>query len=77
MMTLICGTTPLASVFIAKISPNPRRLSGPSWMRAPPESWMPMIGAPVIIARSITFRIFSATASLSEPPTIVKSYEKT
>ena len=73
MMTLICGMTPLASVFIANISPKPRRLSGPSWMRAPPESWMPMTGAPVIRARSITFRIFSPTVSLSEPPETVKS----
>ena len=73
MITLICGTTPLARVFIANISPKPRRLSGPSWMRAPPESWMPMMGAPVISARSITFRIFSPTVSLSEPPDTVKS----
>jgi hypothetical protein len=68
MVTVSCGTTPLARVFMAKISPKPRRLSEPSWMRAPPESIRPTIGAPVVRERSMTFRIFSATASLREPP---------
>jgi hypothetical protein len=31
----------------------------PSWMRAPAPSLMPMIGIPVLIARSMTLQIFS------------------
>src|SRR5438552_2118314 len=46
-------------------------------MRAPPESFKPMIGAPVLSARSITLQIFSACASESEPPKTVKSCAKT
>ena len=46
-------------------------------MRAPPESFRPMTGAPIFIARSITLQIFSAYASDSEPPKTVKSWVKT
>src|SRR3954454_9862429 len=46
-------------------------------MRAPPESFKPMIGAPTFIARSITLQIFAAYASESEPPKTVKSWLKT
>src|ERR1043166_9229355 len=37
-------------------------------MRAPPESFRPMIGAPFFIARSMIFTIFAACVSVSEPP---------
>ena len=70
----ICGTTPLASVLRRKISAYPPRLATPSWMRAPPESERPMMGAPVSMARSITLQIFSAWASDNEPPNTVKSW---
>ena len=46
-------------------------------MRAPPESLSPTTGAPTFIARSMTFTIFSAYASDSEPPKTVKSWLKT
>ena len=46
-------------------------------MRAPPESFSPTIGAPAFIARSITFTIFRACASASEPPNTVKSCANT
>ena len=46
-------------------------------MRAPPESLMPMTGAPFFIAMSITLHIFAAKVSESEPPNTVKSCEKT
>jgi hypothetical protein len=46
-------------------------------MRAPPESLMPIRGQPYLRARSITLQIFSANASDSDPPKIVKSCEKT
>ena len=38
---------------------------------------MPIIGQRKRIARSITFTIFSAKASPSEPPKTVKSWENT
>ena len=46
-------------------------------MRAPPESLSPITGAPTFIAWSMTLQIFSACASLSEPPNTVKSWLKT
>ena len=46
-------------------------------MRAPPESFRPITGAPFFIARSMIFTIFSACASESEPPKTVKSWLKT
>ena len=46
-------------------------------MRAPPESFRPMTGAPTFIAWSITLQIFSACASHSAPPNTVKSWLKT
>jgi hypothetical protein len=44
MMIEICGITPDAAVFRRKISPYLPSATTPSWMRAPPESRMPMIG---------------------------------
>ena len=49
----------------------------PSWMRAPPESFRPMQGAPIFIDWSITLQIFSAIVSDREPPFTVKSCAKT
>ena len=46
-------------------------------MRAPAPSLMPMIGQPVLMARSITLVIFSPYTSPSEPPKIVKSWLNT
>ena len=46
-------------------------------MRAPPESFRPITGAPTFIAWSITLQIFSAWASDSAPPNTVKSWLKT
>ena len=45
-MTEICGTTPEASVFRRKMSAYPARLSTPSWILAPPESFNPISGGP-------------------------------
>ena len=73
----ICGTTPEASVLRRKMSAYPPSETTPSWMRAPPESFRPIIGAPLRTARSITLQIFSACASESDPPKTVKSCEKT
>ena len=46
-------------------------------MRAPPESFNPMTGAPTFMAWSITLQIFSACASLKAPPKTVKSWLNT
>ena len=45
----------------------------PSWIRAPPESIRPTIGAPLFVARSIALQILLAAASEREPPITVKS----
>jgi hypothetical protein len=64
-------------VFRRKMSAYPPRLTTPSWIRAPPESFRPMIGAPVFSAMSMILTIFSACASDSEPPNTVKSWPNT
>ena len=46
-------------------------------MRAPPESFRPITGAPTRIAWSMILQIFSACASESEPPNTVKSWLNT
>ncbi len=43
-------------------------------MRAPPESLIETNGAPVDIARSMTFETFCAMTSPIEPPKTVKSW---
>ena len=77
MMALICGTTPEAFWLRWKMSAYPASESIPSWMRAPAESFSPMMGAPVSSARSITLQTFSANTSPSDPPKTVKSWAKT
>jgi hypothetical protein len=46
-------------------------------MRAPPESFSPITGAPFCIAMSMILQIFCAWVSDSEPPKTVKSWLKT
>ena len=77
MISEICGMTPEACTLRRKISPYSPRETTPSWMRAPAPSLMPMIGQPVLIARSMTLQIFSPYTSPSEPPKTVKSWENT
>ncbi len=60
-----------------KISAYSPRATTPSWMRAPPESLMPIIGQPVFSAKSMTLTIFSPKTSPREPPKTVKSWENT
>src|SRR6059036_2510297 len=72
-----CGITPLHCTLRQKISAYPASETTPSWMRAPPESLIPITGHPYLSARSITLQIFSANTSDSEPPNTVKSCEKT
>src|SRR5437773_10914461 len=75
MIAEICGTTPEASVLRRKMSAYPASETTPSWILAPPESFSPMIGTPVFIARSITLQILRAYASERDPPKTVKSWE--
>src|SRR5216683_1713145 len=65
---LSCGIRPLASTLRQKISAYPASETTPSWMRAPPESLMPMIGIRLRTAMSMTLITFSANTSPSEPP---------
>ena len=77
MIRLIWGITPDACTLRRKISPYRPSETTPSWIRAPAPSLMPMIGQPVLIARSITLVIFSPYTSPREPPKIVKSWLNT
>ncbi len=77
MMIEICGITPEERVFARKISPYLLSASTPSWIRAPPESRMPMIGTPLRSANSMILMILSPETSPSDPPNVVKSCEYT
>ena len=77
MISDTCGTTPEASTLRWNTSAYPASDATPSWMRAPPESLIPITGAPTFMAWSMTLQIFSACASESEPPNTVKSWLKT
>ncbi len=77
MISEICGITPEARTLRQKISPYRPSETTPSWIRAPPESLMPITGQPVFIARSITLTIFSPKTSPRLPPKTVKSWAKT
>src|SRR5215210_7919472 len=77
MIRLICGITPEHMTLRTKTSPYAPSETTPSWIRAPPESLIPMTGQPTFAARSITLHIFSLITSPSEPPKTVKSCEKT
>ena len=77
MMALICGITPDVRTLRRKMSPYPPRLTTPSWMRAPPESFSPTTGTPIFAARSMILTTFSAKTSPSDPPKAVKSWLNT
>ena len=77
MIAEICGITPLNSVLRRKISAYPASDPTPSWMRAPPESFSPITGAPTFAAMSMILTIFAALASDSDPPNTVKSWANT
>ena len=77
MIRLICGITPEHWTLRTNTSPYAPSDTTPSWIRAPPESLMPMTGQPIFAARSWTLHIFSAITSPSEPPKTVKSWLKT
>ena len=69
--------TPDDRTFRTKTSPYAARLATPSWIRAPPESFRPMIGTPLSRARSwIRLILFDWTRE-NEPPRTVKSWAKT
>ena len=76
-MAEIWGMTPEARIFLWKISAYPARAFTPSWIRAPPESFRPMTGAPIFMAWSMILQIFRARVSEREPPNTVKSCANT
>ena len=69
--------TPELRTLRMKISPYRPSATTPSWMRAPPPSLMPIMGMPVLRARSMTLTIFSPYTSPSEPPKTVASWLNT
>ena len=69
--------TPDAWTLRQKISAYPASETTPSWIRAPPESLMPISGHPYLSARSMTLQTLSANTSERLPPKTVKSCEKT
>ena len=77
MISESCGITPEQRTLRRKTSPYAPSETTPSWMRAPPESLMPITGQPILAARSMILHIFSAMTSPSEPPKTVKSWLKT
>src|SRR5215211_5756414 len=77
MIRLIWGITPEHWTLRTNTSPYAPSETTPSWIRAPPESLMPMTGQPILAARSITLHIFSLITSPSEPPKTVKSWLNT
>ena len=77
MISEICGMTPELSTLRMKISPYRPSATTPSWMRAPPPSLMPIMGMPVLRAKSMTLTIFSPYTSPSEPPKTVASWLNT
>ena len=77
MITEICGITPDARTLRWNTSAYPPSEATPSWMRAPPESFRPITGAPALSAWSMILQIFSAWASDRAPPNTVKSWLNT
>src|SRR6059058_2945441 len=77
MIRLTCGITPEHWTLRTNTSPYAPSDTTPSWIRAPPESLMPMTGQPIFAARSMALHIFSPITSPSEPPKTVKSCENT
>src|SRR5215217_5372071 len=77
MIRLICGITPELRTLRTNTSPYAPSETTPSWIRAPPESLIPITGQPILAARSMILHIFSAITSPSEPPNTVKSCENT
>jgi len=77
MISEICGITPEARVLRRKICEYRSRDTTPSWMRAPPPSLIPMIGHPVLIAKSRILTIFCPYTSPRAPPNRVTSWENT
>ena len=73
----IWGMTPEAKMLRWKISAYPAKALMPSWMRAPPESFKPITGAPIFMALSMMWHIFIDMVSESEPADTVKSCAKT
>ena len=73
---LIWGMTPEACVAQEDVAVGGSE-STPSWMRAPPPSFMPISGQPVLVAKSMILAIFAPYTSPSEPPKTPTSWLNT
>ena len=67
-MMEICGERPDRGSWRRAISEYIAREVTASWMRAPPESWIPMTGQPTLIASSITSTTLRPKVTPTEPP---------
>ena len=67
-MTEICGLRPESGSWRREISEYMARDVTASWIRAPPESWMPMTGQPTLMAISMTSTTLRPKVSPTEPP---------
>ena len=64
----ICGDCPDRGSWRREISEYMASDVTASWMRAPPESLMPMTGQPTLVARSIRSQTFLPKVMPTEPP---------
>ena len=67
-MMEICGTRPDSGSWRLAISEYIASDVTASWMRAPPESWMPITGQEILMANSITSTTLRPKVTPTEPP---------
>ena len=76
-MREICGTSPDSASWRRPSSAYHASEVTASWIRAPPESWMPMIGHPTIAHHSISRATLRPNISPTVPWNTVWSWENT
>ncbi len=76
-MREICGTSPDSASWRRPSSAYHASEVTASWIRAPPESWMPMIGQPTIAHHSISRATLRPNISPTVPWNTVWSWENT
>ena len=67
-MMEICGLRPDSGSWRRAISEYMASEVTASWMRAPPESWIPITGQPILMAMSMTSVTFLPKVTPTEPP---------
>ena len=67
-MIEICGERPLSGNWRRAISEYIASDVTASWMRAPPESWIPITGQPILMAMSMISVTLRPKVTPTEPP---------